>query len=711
MHRIALPFAARIIRNAPIRFTAVALVIVPALGMAQSPARDTARDTARTRADSAQALEAVTVSAIRGGSEAPISKTRLQLEDIEQRQHGQDIPLLLQGTPSLTIKSETGTPWGYSYIRLRGMEHRRINFTLDGIPLNDPEDHVLYFADFPDLANSLQSIEVQRGVGTSSTGMAAYAGSVNLESISLASAPRAFEAQAQAGSFDSRRGSAEYGSGLMPNRAAFYVRGSALSTDGYRRHAGIDARSFFFSGGYFGDRDVVKLIATAGVFEDTMAYTGASPEQIAEDRRFNPLRPDETDRFAEQVTGLTYVRALGAASSISTMLYRIAADGAFNVCIDRCDQAAADLWRFRLDFSWYGATSAWTLERDGLRLDLGANANTYARDHHAYVLPDETRPLYLNTGHKRDVSGFAKLAYDVLDDRATLFGDVQVRTARFRYEPDADAGIAEPSIDWTFVNPKIGLTYRAGPAVSLYGSYGVNNREPSREDMFAGFDNLDTTNIGFVGSLEQVRPERARDLEAGITLRARGLSLQANVFDMRFRNEILPIGELSYIGTPLRKNVPSSYRRGVEVDVTASPSDVVTTAFNATVMTSRIREYTDRDGVTYRDVPALLTPVFQSMQRVGWRFLPAMEVTMEGRYVAESQLTNTDDPSLVLPPSYVMDGVVSWELGRGRYVVSVYGFNLGNSRRYSTGNVSSSGTPRFFVLAPRSFQAVAQVVF
>ena len=706
MTRIALPSTARVLLTAPIR-CAVALVILPALGTAQA----TSRDSARTRADSAHALEAVTVSAIRGGGEAPISKTILQLEDIERRQHGQDIPLLLQGTPSLTIKSETGTPWGYSYIRLRGMEHRRVNFTLDGIPLNDPEDHVLYFADFPDLANSLQSVEVQRGVGTSSTGVAAYAGSVNMESISLAATPRAFEAQAQAGSFDSRRASAEYSSGLMANRTAFYARGSALSTNGYRRHAGIDARSVFFSGGYFGDRDVVKLIATAGVFADTMAYTGASPDQIAQDRRFNPLRPDVTDRFVEQVAGLTYVRALGAGSSLSTMLYRVAADGAFNVCIDRCDAPVADLWKFRLDFSWYGATSAWAYEHDRLRLNLGANANTYARDHHAYALPDESVPLYFNTGHKRDLSGFAKLAYDVLDDRATVFGDVQVRAARFRYEPDANAGIDAPSIDWVFLNPKLGVTYHATPALSLYASYGVNSREPSREDMFAGFDNLDTTNTAFVGSLEQVRPERAHDLEAGIALSAGRSSLKANVFDMRFRNEILPIGELSYIGTPLRKNVPSSYRRGVELDFTASPMSAVTTALNATLMTSRMREYTDRDGVTYRGVPALLTPSFQSMQRIGWSALPAVVLTLEGRYVGESQLTNTNDPSLALPPSYVLDGVLKWELGRGRYTLSLYGFNLGNSSRYSTGNVSSSGTPRFFVLAPRSVQAVFKATF
>lgn len=677
---------------------------VPSL-VAQEPARDTAR----TRADSVPAhrLEAVTVTAIRARNEAPISQKTLSLRQVEERHHGQDVPLLLQGTPSLTIKSETGTPWGYSYVRLRGMEQRRINFTLDGIPLNDPEDHVLYFADFPDLGNSVQSVQIQRGVGTSSTGVAAYAGSINLETIAVASAPRALDLQLQAGSFRSRRASAEWTSGLLGNGTAFYARGSALTTDGYRRHAGIDAYSAFFSGGYFGERDIVKLTATAGVFADTMAYTGATPAEIARDRRFNPLRPDERDRFGEQVAGLTYVRSLGAGSSLSTMLYRISAGGDFDVCIDRCDEAAADLWKFDLDFVWYGLTSTWSYEREGWRLSLGANGNTYARDHHAYARPDVQNPLYFNTGHKQDASAFAKLSYDV--GRVTLFGDVQARHARFRYEPDRQAGVPESRIDWTFVNPKVGITYRPSAPVSLYASYGVNGREPAREDMFGGFDNLDTTNVTFIGSLDRVKPERAHDLEAGVTAEAGRLSLQANVFGMRFDNEILPIGELSYIGTPLRKNVPSSYRRGVELDAVLRPFANVVLSGNATVMTSRIREYTDREGVTYRDVPALLTPRVQSAQRVSWTPARGLELTVEGRYIGESQLTNTNDPALLLPATYVVDARMSWSVGR--YSVTVFGFNLNDSRGYSTGNVSSSGTPRYFVLAPPNVQALARVMF
>ncbi len=681
---------------------ALATTAVATVGRAQQPTRDSAR----ARADTAQSLEAVAVTAIRARDEAPIAKKTLTLSDIQERYHGQDIPTLLEGTPSLSLKSETGTPWGYSYIRLRGMEHKRINFTLDGIPLNDPEDHVLYFADFPDLGNSLQSAQVQRGVGTSSTGVAAYAGSVNLETVSLATTPRALDAQVQAGAFDSNRGSAEYSSGILPHNLAFYARASALSTNGYRRHAGIDGHSLFFSGAWFGARDVVKVTATAGVFADTMAYTGATAGEIAQDRRYNPLRPDERDRFGEQVAGLTYIRSLSPSSSLSTMVYRVSASGDYDVCIDRCDQPVADLWRFNLDFGWYGVTSAWTYERNHARLSFGANANTYARDHHAYARPNLTDPLYRNTGHKQDASGFAKLSYDL--DRLTLFGDVQGRGATFRYAADAQSGVPDASIDWRFLNPKLGATYRIRPAVSLYGSYGINSREPSREDMFAGFDNLDTTNIAFVGPLARIGPERAQDLEAGVNLQHRALSAQVNVFDMRFRNEILPIGELSYIGTPLRKNVPSSSRRGVELDVTQQLLPRLEAYANVTLMTSNIREYTDANGNTFRDVPALLTPRVQTSQRLTWR-LGGVALTAEGRYLGTSQLTNTNDPGLVLPSTWVVDTRASF--GVGRYTVTVFGSNVGNSRGYSTGNVSSSGTPRFFVLAPPNVHVLLRAVF
>ncbi|HEU5174339.1 MAG TPA: TonB-dependent receptor plug domain-containing protein, partial [Gemmatimonadaceae bacterium] len=256
--------------------------------------------------DSARKLEAVTVTAIRAGGLAPISAKTITRERIEPRYFGQDIPLVLQSAPSLTSYSETGTYWGYSYMRLRGIDQSRINLTLDGIPLNDPEDQVLYFADFPDLANSLHSVQIQRGTGTSSNGTAAYAGSINFETLPIASLARGGEVQVGGGSFGAKRASIEYQTGLLPSRFAFYGRLSGYQVEGYRYHSGMEGRSGFFSGGWFGDRDIVKVIATAGLFADTMAYLAVPESELATDRRINPLRPDELDRFGEQLVAAAY---------------------------------------------------------------------------------------------------------------------------------------------------------------------------------------------------------------------------------------------------------------------------------------------------------------------------------------------------------------------------------------------------------------------
>ena len=662
-------------------------------------------DTARIRTDSAaHRLERVMISAVRASGSAPISEKTIAREAIEPRYFGQDVPLLLQGAaPSLTSYAETGNYWGYSYIRLRGLDQSRINFTIDGIPLNDPEDQVLYFADFPDLANSLQSVQVQRGVGTSSNGTAAYAGSINMESIPLATRSRDAELQVEGGSFGSKRVSAEYQSGLLPGRFAMYGRLSGLRTDGYRYHSGVDGRSAFVSGGYFGDRDVVKLTATTGQMRDTMAYLAVPQADLDTNRRINPLTPRERDGFGERFAALAYTRLLTPSSSITTTAYRISASGDYDVLID-------SLWDFHLDFVWYGATSAWTYRRDRVQLDLGLNANTYARDHYAFIRPELTNALYFNTGHKSDASGFAKLAYSV--GRATLFGDLQARHAEFRFSPDKNAGISESSIGWSFFNPKGGVTYQLASPWSLYASFGKNSREPARSDMFAGFDNLDTSNIAFVGGFGRVKPETVRDLELGLAYHGASLALQANLYSMDFRNEIAPIGALSYIGTPLRKNVGASYRRGVEADVIYRLPARFTLSANAAVSTNRIREYKDDqaadDGVVYRNVEPLLTPRFVSAQRVELTATPALSVALENRFQSRSFLQNTSDPRFVLPASTTLDASASWRVRGQELVVRVN--NITDGKRYGSG-YASGGVSNYYVLPPRNVFVTAKLAF
>lgn len=662
---------------------------------------DTGRDSSRAIA---RKLERVTITAIRGGSteqDAPISQRTISRKEIEQRSFGQEVPILLQGAPSLTSYAETGNFWGYSYIRLRGIDQSRINLTIDGIPLNDPEDEVLYFADFPDLASSLESVQIQRGVGTSSAGTASIAGSINFETTPLASAPGG-KVELEGGSFATKRASAEYRSGLLPRGFAFYGRVSEVESDGYRYHSGVLGRSAFLSAGYFGARDVVKVVAIAGLLHDTLAYLAVPDTQLARDRRINPLQPDELDRFGEQIVSLSYTHESSERSSWSTTVYRTSASGNYDVAID------PDLWNYHLDFAWYGLTSAWNWHGNGIRVDAGVNANRYARDHYAFVRPDLVDDIYFNTGHKGDVSGFGKLAYDI--GRATLFGDVQVRHADWRYVPDVHADVSPMSVAWTFVNPRGGVSYRIAPSVSAYASYGTMSREPARNDMLAGFDNLDTSNVAFVGPLTRVKPETVHDIESGINVQMARVRFTGNVFSMDFRNEIEPIGALSYLGLPLRKNVRSSYRRGVELDATYQLAGGLTASANATIMRAKIAEYTDdASGETFQDVEPLLTPEVTTAQRLTWSGWRRLTVSLGGFYTGQSQLDNTGDRNLVLPLSYVMNGLVEWRFGNGRHAIALRGENLTNSKRYGSGY--GGDRPYYYVLPPRSIFATLALGF
>ncbi|MDB4874777.1 MAG: TonB-dependent outer rane transport protein [Gemmatimonadetes bacterium] len=684
--------------------TSAIVSIAPGI-RAQTPTT-THTDSARADSLRARALERVMISAVRASGAAPISQKTLTQAELAPRYFGQDVPLLLQGAaPSLTSYAETGNYWGYSYIRLRGIDQSRINLTLDGIPLNDPEDQVLYFADFPDLANSLSSVQVQRGVGTSSNGTAAFAGSINMESAPLGASQRGGTLQLEGGSFGSKRVSGEFDTGLLPSRFALSARVSALRTEGYRYHSGVEGRSLFVSGGYFGDRDIVKATVTTGTMRDTMAYLAVSAADLALDRRINPLTPRERDGFGERLAALAYTRLLGPSTSISTTVYRISASGDYDVAMD----TAGTLDNFNLKFVWYGATSDWSYRHDAVQLDVGVNANTYARDHAAYERPAIADPLYFNTGHKQDASAFAKLAYTA--GRATLFGDLQARRAEFRYSPDVHAGIGEQSIAWSFLNPKAGVTYALTAPLSLYASYGKNTREPARNDMFAGFDNLDTSNVAFVGGLNRVKPETVHDLEAGATYRGARLDAQANVYSMDFRNEIAPIGQLSYLGSPLRKNVAASYRRGVEFDVTYRAHPRLLLAANAAASVNRIRQYVDSTGdapVTYDNVEPLLTPRFVTFERAQFAATRDVSLSVETRYQSRSFLQNTSDPRFILPASLNLDGTVSWRVRR--YELVVRGNNLTNSKKFGSG-YASGGVSYYFVLPPRNVFVTAKVGF
>ena len=648
-----------------------------------------------------QALENVTVTALRGAPDAPLSQTRRSQEDLESAYAGQEMPLMLTRLPSITATSDAGSESGYSYFRMRGLDQTRLNITLDGVPLNEPEDQGLYFSNFPDFANSIRSVQVQRGVGTSSYGTASYAGAVNFESIALASAPRGGEVQVTGGSYDMRRASVEYASGLRSGGFAGYARLSAQTTDGYRRHSGNRSGSAFLSGGYFGGRHVWKATLLSGHARNDMAYVAASEEAIDADRRANPLGADEGDRFGQHFLTLSHSTALGVTTSLATTVYHVRSSGDYDVRVH------PDLYNFNLGSVWTGLLSTMHAERGALTLDAGGHANTYDREHWAAIRPDRDARLYTNSGRKEEASAFAKATWS--GARVTLVGDVQVRGARFAYTPDDDAGVPKESIDWGFLNPKAGITLRATPRLSMYASLGRTGREPTRTDMFAGFDNLDTSTEEYVGDFDRVRPEYVTDLETGVTVTTPLVELRLNGFWMDFRDEIAPIGRLSYLGLPLRKNVDRSVRRGVELDATLHEGRLVSGSVSGAFTHARISAYTDdASETTYRDVEPLLTPRITAAHDIRVSVTERVMLTMGGRYSSRSFLANTGDRRFTLPAAYVAD--IGLRVGTDRRNVQLIIWNATDTDRYSGGYTDGS-TSYYYVHAARHATVTARIGF
>jgi iron complex outermembrane receptor protein len=683
-------------RSAP----ALLALLLLALTLPAHPARGQDSTRARPKAAGRDTLEAVVIRATRDGGAAPTSQTALDRAAIERTYVGQDAPLALQGATGVTASSDAGAFSGYSAIRLRGLDQTRLAISVDGVPLNDPEDQVLYFSNVPDFMNSMQSVRIQRGVGASAFGTAAIAGSLSFESLPIAATPRFAEAQVTGGSWGTGRVSLEGATGLHGGFAA-YGRLSGQGTDGYRDHSGNRARSGFLSAGWFGARDAVRFTGFAGRSRMQLAYYAPSEAELAIDPRTNPMSPLERDDFHQEMASLQYTRLLGERLTLTTTAYRNSAGGNYDVAV------APDLWNFNLDHAWQGLLSALSWSGRGVEVSAGAHVSSYHREHYLKVRPDLTTRVYDNTGFKQEQSAFAKATWT--RGAFEWHGDLQVRRAAFRYQPTAGSGFGEPSIDWVFVNPKIGVTWRARPALALYASLGRAGREPTRSDLFAGADDLDAAAAATLLPLDQVRPERLTDLEVGARATRGDVDVSANVFVMRFHDEIAPIGAISITGSPLRRNVDRSSRSGLELEGTWRARPTLTLSGNAMWMRARIAEYRDEPGgITYRDVPPLLSPAILANAQVAWRPVGRTELFGGLRRVGRSFLANDGNAALTTPAFTLVDA--GFSLPVGRQSVRLQAQNLFSAVAYANGY--TDGVTRYlFPVAPRTLLATVSLTF
>ena len=640
--------------------------------------------------------ENIIVSGIRADVETPVTKTDLTRADIEKNYYGQDIPMLLRETPSINTYAEGGIGGaGYSYITLRGISPTRLNFTFDGVPLADSEDMGTYFVDLPDLAHSLDSIQVQRGVGTSTVGSPSFGGSINLESIAL-SQDRSTDAWVGGGSYGTKLSSVAYQTGALPDGFAAYGRVSFQETSGFREHSGVSQHNFFFSGAKQNQDSQWKLTGFSGRESQHESFNATDEATLQTDFRNNPLSPADRDSFGYNLGELQYMRANMTASVFFQRGY-----GWY-----RLDQN-----QYGLDGRLFGSMLTYTATWRGITANYGAHMNHFRR-YHTLDDPSGMRQ-YTNYGDKNEANGFAKFTHDAAKWR--LYADAQLRSTDFHYHGDVHV---DP-IRWTFFNPKIGARYDLTQRSGLYGSIGLSHREPTRNDLFQGEDNATISH-----DLHAVKPERLLDFEAGWDFRGSRGSIAANLFAMEFHNEIAATGELSDIGLELRRNVDRSYRRGLEIDNALQIAPSVRLRGNASISRNRIKSWTqfydvyDAAGnivasrpLTFFNVHPIVTPSLIVNQSIDYTATPRLTLTGTGRYVGKSYLDNTNNNSFTTPSFFDLDGTIAFNVARStrlslqanNVLNSKHIFPNGYSYLFITPAGSIDGIRYFYPQATRNF--------
>lgn len=569
-------------------------------------------------------LPIVEVVANAATSTTPVAFTNVTRESLSRNNDGRDIPYLLGATPSLITTSDAGAGMGYTSMRVRGTDGSRINVTANGIPINNSESHNVYWVNMPDLVSSLGSIQIQRGVGTSTNGAGAFGASVNM--ITDVPSDSAYaELSGAYGSYNTNRQTLRVGTGLLGGHWSFDARISHLGSDGYIDRATSELWSYFGQAAYRSAGTQVRLIAFGGKQETYMAWDYASLDDMKEyGRRYNPCGQytdsegnvayydDQKDNYIQHHFQLHLTQQLGSYWRLNAALHYTKDDGYYNqlktnralkeyglepfYLPDGTLVKKRDLVRLKNnDNSFGGGTVSATMTRDRVKLVLGGAANWFYGCHFGQVAwvrnyigsIDPLQEYYNNKGRKFDSNIYARADWTIVDG-LTAFGDVQLRhidytirgiSDNYDYVVDAPAQL-DVDRKWTFFNPKVGVNYAVGDH-RVYASWSVAHKEPTRDNFTDG------------DSHHRPEAERLFDYELGYNFTHRNVSVGVNLYYMDYKDQLVATGQLSDTGNALSVNVPKSYRMGVELQASWSPVKWFEWSANATLSRNRIKNFVE----------------------------------------------------------------------------------------------------------------------
>ncbi|MCT4615530.1 MAG: TonB-dependent receptor [Marinifilaceae bacterium] len=527
--------------------------------------------------------EEVVVNATRADKAKPFAKSNFNKKDIEDNNQGHDIPYQLSNAVSVVSNSEAGTGIGYSSMRIRGTDASRINFTINGIPLNDSESQNVFFVNMPDFASSLNSIQIQRGVGTSMNGAAAFGASVNFQTRDLKK-DAYVEYSSLAGSFGTFRNSLKLGTGLLKNKLSIDLRLSKLDSDGYIDRGFSDHESMFANVSYYSEKSILKFNLIHGNQHTGITWWGNSdlkkyprtynPAGIYYDADGNEKTFDgQTDNYKQTHYQLFYTYKLSDFINLNLAAHYTKGKGYYQQYKDDDEYAdygiklpadgkeESDLIRQKwLKNDFYGFTYSLDYKKSKLNLNFGGAANKYSGDHYGLIVWDEQNQLkekyqwYFNLGEKTDINSYLKANYDI-SDKLNIYLDAQYRHIDYEMSgKDDDLKDLIQQHKYDFFNPKLGLSYSINDNSSMYFSYAIANREPNRADFKNAKERPN----------DLPKSEKLEDYELGYELRKRNFATSLNLYYMNYDNQLVATGELNSTGDKLMTNVKDSYRMGLE---------------------------------------------------------------------------------------------------------------------------------------------------
>ncbi|WP_417589303.1 TonB-dependent receptor [Owenweeksia hongkongensis] len=651
-------------------------------------------------AEASELLEPVNISAVRAGKNVPIAKSNLSKTQIEERNEGRDMPFVLKDLPSTVVSSDAGTGIGYTGIRIRGSDISRINVTVNGIALNDPESHGVFWVNTPDLASSAQSIQVQRGVGTSTNGAGAFGASVNIKTSELSLKPYA-SADVTGGSFNTLKTNVRAGSGLLNDHWSIDARFSKINSDGFIDRATADLKSYYLSASYYSKKTSVQLIHFGGGEETYQAWWGVPEAKLNGDsaalythiinngydsqdsanlvnsnpRTYNYYTYDnETDNYKQDHYQLHFSHAFSEKLTANAALhytwgrgyyeqYRkdddLAHYGLDDVILGGDTVTSTDLIRRRwLNNNLIGTTYSLQADLNKLQLTFGGAYNQYVGDHYGEIIwaqyasnSDIRDRYYDNRTTKTDFNNYLKASYTV--GKFTAYGDLQLRSVSYVANGiDEDGTTIDVDRSFTFFNPKAGVNYNLNDQSRVYASVAVAHREPVRTDFLDAPADL------------QPKPEELIDYEAGYELQTERAFFNANLFFMDYTNQLVLTGQLNDVGSPIRTNAPESYRAGIELVGSYIVNKYLQLGANFTFSQNKILNFTDYvvdyDNGGYQEENFKSTDISYSPNVIGGinitvKPIAGATIDWNTKYVGQQFMDNTSSESKSLDAFNVTD--------------------------------------------------------